>query len=171
VVEQQAGIIARLDRLGRLVENSMLVVLLTSMILLASSQIILRNFFDSGFVWADELLRILLLWTAMFGAVAASRENRQIAIDVLSRFLPGRWKNLAMTLVQFFTAAVSGLIAWHSYRFVNDSRMFEDLLMGDWPAWVFQSVIPLGFAMIAYRYLVFGLASAWKVIRGKGVAA
>jgi len=171
VVEQQAGIIARLDRLGRLVENSMLVVLLTSMILLASSQIILRNFFDSGFVWADELLRILLLWTAMFGAVAASRENRQIAIDVLSRFLPGRWKNLAMTLVQFFTAAVSGLIAWHSYRFVNDSRMFEDLLMGDWPAWVFQSVIPLGFAMIAYRYLVFGLASAWKVIRGKGAAA
>jgi TRAP-type C4-dicarboxylate transport system permease small subunit len=171
VVEQQAGIIARLDRLGRLVENSMLVVLLTSMILLASSQIILRNFFDSGFVWADELLRILLLWTAMFGAVAASRENRQIAIDVLSRFLPGRWKNLAMTLVQFFTAAVSGLIAWHSYRFVNDSRMFEDLLMGDWPAWVFQSVIPLGFAMIAYRYLVFGLASVWKVIRGKGAAA
>ena len=171
MVEQQAGIIARLDRLGRLVENSMLVVLLTSMILLASSQIILRNFFDSGFVWADELLRILLLWTAMFGAVAASRENRQIAIDVLSRFLPGRWKNLAMTLVQFFTAAVSGLIAWHSYRFVNDSRMFEDLLMGDWPAWVFQSVIPLGFAMIAYRYLVFGLASVWKVIRGKGVAA
>jgi len=116
-------------------------------------------------------LRILLLWTAMFGAVAASRENRQIAIDVLSRFLPGRWKNLAMTLVQFFTAAVSGLIAWHSYRFVNDSRMFEDLLMGDWPAWVFQSVIPLGFAMIAYRYLVFGLASVWKVIRGKGAAA
>lgn len=168
---QQQGIIGQLDRLGRLVENSMLVLLLTSMILLASSQIILRNFFDSGFVWADELLRILLLWTAMFGAVAASRENRQIAIDVLSRFLPGRWNNMAMTLVQFFTAVVSGLIAWHSYRFVNDSRLFEDLLLGDWPAWVFQSVIPLGFALIAYRYLVFGLSSAWKVIRGQGAAA
>lgn len=168
---QQQGIIARLDRLGRLVENSMLVLLLTSMILLASSQIILRNFFDSGFVWADELLRILLLWTAMFGAVAASRENRQIAIDVLSRFLPGRWNNLAMTLVQLFTAAVSALIAWHSYRFVNDSRMFEDLLLGDWPAWVFQSVIPLGFGLIAYRYLVFGLASAWKTVRGRGASA
>lgn len=168
---EQPGIIARLDRLGRLFENSMLVLLLTSMIFLASSQIILRNFFDAGFVWADELLRILLLWTAMFGAVAASRENRQIAIDVLSKFLPGRWNSLAMTLVQFFTAAVSGLIAWHSYRFVNDARIYEDLLMGDWPAWLFQSVIPLGFAMITYRYLVFGFASAWKIVRGQGPAA
>lgn len=171
MAEQHPGIIARLDRLGRLVENSMLVLLLTTMILLASGQIILRNFFDSGFVWADELLRILLLWTAMFGAVAASRANRQIAIDVLSRFLPGRLNRLAMALVQLFTAAVSGLIAWHSYRFVNDSRMFEDLLLGDWPAWVFQSVIPIGFALIAYRYLVFGLDSAWKMLRGDGVAA
>jgi TRAP-type C4-dicarboxylate transport system permease small subunit len=171
VAEQQAGIFARLDRLGRLVESSILVLLLTSMILLASLQIILRNFFDSGFVWADEVLRILLLWIAMFGAVAASRENRQIAIDVLSRFLPGRWNSFAMTLVQFFTAGVAGLIAWHSYRFVNDSRIYEDLLMGDWPAWLFQSVIPLCFALMAYRYLIFGLASAWKAIRGSGAAA
>jgi TRAP-type C4-dicarboxylate transport system permease small subunit len=167
-VSGQQGILARLDRLGRLFENSMLVLLLGTMILLASSQIILRNFFDSGFVWADEFLRICLLWTAMFGAVAASRDNRQIAIDVLSRFLAGRWLGAVMAVVQLFTAAVSGLIAWHSYRFVADSREFQDLLLGDWPAWVFQAVIPVGFGLIAYRYLVFGLGSARGILGIQG---
>lgn len=163
-MSEQSGIFARLDRLGRLFENSMLVLLLGSMILLASAQIVLRIFFDSGLVWADELLRICLLWTAMFGAVAASRENRQIAIDVLSRFMRGRWHSLAMLLTQMFTAIIAGLIAWHSLRFVADSREFQDTLLGDWPAWGFQAVLPVGFGLIAYRYLVFGLGSAWKLL-------
>ena len=167
-MSEERGILARLDRLGRLFENSMLVLLLGSMILLASAQIILRIFFDSGLVWADELLRICLLWTAMFGAVAASRENRQIAIDVLSRFLSGRWNSGVMFLVQLFTATVAGLIAWHSFRFVADSREFQDTLLGDWPAWGFQAILPVGFGLIAYRYLVFGLGSAWKLLGRAG---
>lgn len=166
-----SGIFARLERAGRLVENSVLVLLLGTMILLASAQIVLRNFFDAGFIWADEFLRLCLLWTAMFGAVAASRDNRQIAIDVLSRFLSGRWHAAALCLVQLFTGAVSALVAWHAWRFVSDARMFEDLILGDQPAWVFQSVIPLAFGLIAWRYLVFGLSSAVALLRGQEAGA
>lgn len=164
---EPGSMLARLERLGRFVENGALVVLLGTMILLAASQIILRNFFDTGFVWADEFLRLCLLWTAMFGAVAASRDNKQISIDVLSRFLKGRWNAVAALSVQVFTCGISGIIGWHSFRFVRDSRQFDDILLGDWPAWIFQLVLPLAFMLIAYRYLLFAIASANRLLRGE----
>lgn len=164
---EPGSILERLERLGRFVENSALVVLLGTMIVLAASQIMLRNFFDTGFVWADEFLRLCLLWTAMFGAVAASRDNKQISIDVLSRFLKGRWNAVASLLVQVFTSGITAIIAWHSFRFVRDSRQFEDVLLGDWPAWIFQLVLPLAFTLIAYRYLLFAIASASRLLRGE----
>ena len=82
---RQPGILSRADQIGQSVENAALVAVLAAMILLAGAQIVLRNFFDSGFPWADEALRLMVLWVAMLGAVAAGRENRHIAIDALSR--------------------------------------------------------------------------------------
>jgi TRAP-type C4-dicarboxylate transport system permease small subunit len=58
------------------------------MISLAFAQIVLRNGFDGGIVWADSLLRIMVLWIALIGAVVASRDQRHINIDLISRFLP-----------------------------------------------------------------------------------
>ena len=65
-----ADLLARLDRFGRAVENVLLVTLLTGMIVLAVGQIALREFFGSGFIWADELLKLMVLWLAMIAAVA-----------------------------------------------------------------------------------------------------
>ena len=146
------GVLATLERAGRWVEDGLLVVLLTALAVLACTQIVLRNGFDIGLPWADELLRLLLLWLAMIGAVAASRDNKQIAIDVLSRFLsPGvlRW---VQSVTSVFTAAVTGALAFYSYRFVAESREFEDTLLGDWPAWGFQAILPVAFALMTYRY-------------------
>ncbi|MCH8220487.1 MAG: TRAP transporter small permease subunit [Proteobacteria bacterium] len=72
---------------GQRIENGLLVLILTSMILLASTQIFLRNFLSTGFTIGDELLRILVLWLAMLGALAASRDQRHIAIDALTAMI------------------------------------------------------------------------------------
>ena len=49
----QTAIFRRLEAAGRMAEDAVLVVILTSMILLAAGQIVLRNFFDIGFIWGD----------------------------------------------------------------------------------------------------------------------
>ncbi len=67
-------------------EDALLVLLLSTMIVLASTQILLRNLFDSGFVWIDPLLRVLVLWLGLIGATVATRNNRHIRIDLLTRF-------------------------------------------------------------------------------------
>jgi TRAP-type C4-dicarboxylate transport system permease small subunit len=90
----------------------------------------------------------------MAGAVAASREDVHLRIDLLSRFLPARGRAAAAVLVDLFAAGVAGALAWHAWRFVQDTRAYGDQLLGGLPAWPFQLVLPVAFALIAYRYLI-----------------
>ena len=136
-------------------EDAVLVVILSGMIVLASGQIVLRNFFDIGFIWSDEALRLMVLWLAVAGAVAASRNDKHINIDVLDRFLHGRLKSLKDVLVHGFTAAICGVVAWHSLLFVRTSHEYGDVLLGGVPAWLPQAILPLGFGLITYRYALF----------------
>ena len=143
-------------------------VLLAAMILLAAGQIVLRNFFGVGFIWSDEALRLLVLWVAVAGAVAASRSDKHINIAVLDRFLPGRLGAAKDLLVHAFTAGICGLVAWHGYLFVRTSREYGDMLLGGVPAWLVQLILPLGFGLICYRYGLFSLRDFGRLWRGAG---
>ena len=160
------ALLARLERAGKLAEDALLVALLTGLILLAAGQILLRNVFDVGFIWADEALRMLVLWLAVAGAVAASRSDKHINIAVLGRFLPRRWAAAKDVLVHSFTSAVCGIVAWHSMLFVRTSHEFGDVLLGQVPAWVLQLVLPLGFGLICYRYALFVIRDLVRLFRG-----
>lgn len=128
--------------------------LLGGMILLAFAQIVLRNFFDIGLQWGDELLRMLVLWLALAGAVAASRTDKHISIAVLDQFLPEFIRKLVQLVLHLFTAVVCAVVAWFSLQFVLTSREYGDLILGNVPAWWLQLVLPLGFVLIAWRYLL-----------------
>ena len=80
-----SSFLSRLDNAGRLAENAALVILLSCIMLLAVGQIVMRELFDTGLVWADEALKLMVLWLAMVGSVAAARDNRHIRIDALSQ--------------------------------------------------------------------------------------
>jgi TRAP-type C4-dicarboxylate transport system permease small subunit len=162
------GFLQRADDFGRAIENSCLAFLLIGMILLASSQIFLRNFTGGGFPWADEALRLMVLWVAMLGAVAAARDDRQIAIDVLSRLMPPKWQLLTLSAMNLLTAIVCSLLAWYCLSFVADSYEYEDLVLSDMPAWVFQSILPLAFFLLAYRYFIWTLRRIVGFVKFKG---
>ena len=161
----KANFFGSVERAGQLIENSALVIILTGMILLASGQILLRNVFGTGFAWADEALRLMVLWVAMLGAVVASREDRHISIDVLSRILPDVIQRWTVALVNAFTAAVSFTLAWFSWIFVADSRAYGDHLLNDLPAWLFQAILPVAFFLIGYRYSIWCLRRVWTLLR------
>ncbi len=149
------SILAGLEKIGQRAEDAILVLILGSMILLAASQIVMRNFFGFGFIWADELLRMLVLWIAVAGAVAASRTDKHINIAVLDQFLPEKLRAIMKLLIDLFTAGVCLLITWHSTAFVKTSFEYEDVLLGSVPAWMLQLVLPIGFGLISWRYIVF----------------
>ncbi len=158
------------DRFGRAAETSLLVLILGGMIALAFAQIVLRNFFDIGLQWSDELLRMLVLWVALAGAVAASRTDRHINIAVLDRFLSLSVKKWVSLLVHLFTAVICATVAWFCLQFVLTSREYEDVILGNIPAWWLQSSLPLGFALIAWRYLLFLLTDIAALFSSERIA-
>jgi TRAP-type C4-dicarboxylate transport system permease small subunit len=144
---------ARLGRIGRAVENGLLVTLFCILIAFASAQILLRNVFSIGFTWGDGLVRVIVLWLALLGALAAGRDGRHITMGALTRWLPGRYRAAAEILADVFAAIVSAAFAYYSFSFVRDSREYGDVLLGDLPAWWMQSIMPIAFALIAFRYV------------------
>ncbi|MDJ0813864.1 MAG: TRAP transporter small permease [Woeseiaceae bacterium] len=158
---------SRLDRLGQLLENIALVVMLGGMIFLAFGQIVLREVFETGFVWADELIKLMVLWLAMIGAVAASRDDRHIRIDVLSQVLPDGVIKYSRLLVDAFAAVVSGVIAWQAWRYLQLEIEFEDQVLIDTPAWIAHIIVPVAFALISYRFACLALG---RLLPGKDPA-
>ena len=152
---------ARLDRAGRLLENIALVSLLGTMMVLGVGQIVLREVFDSSITWADEFSRITVLWLAMIAAIAACRENRHIRIDALSHLLPETAIRITRVIVDLFAAAVCGVLAWHAYRYIVQIDIgFEETVLGDFPAWIAHSVVPIAFALTGYRFVIGAIKRA-----------
>jgi len=136
------------------IEDSMLIGMLLVAIVLAVMQIFLRNFFDSGIVWADVLLRIIVLWIGMFGAMYASRNNEHINIDIGIKHLSEKIKPYVQAIVFLFTSVVCATVAWYSFGFVVLEYQDGAMAFSKVPVWVTEAIIPIAFANISLRYLI-----------------
>jgi len=136
----------------RVAENGLLCVLLALMLALAGLQIVLR-FFNTGLFWIDPLLRLLVIWSGMFGAVVASREKKHIAIDLLSRFLPAKQTRQLRILLSLAAAGVCSVLCWQGYRFVADEAMFGGRALLGMPSWLQNIIFPLAFGLMALHFL------------------
>jgi TRAP-type C4-dicarboxylate transport system permease small subunit len=135
-------------------EDWFLILMLSVMVTLAVAQIIYRNLFDAGLVWVDPLLRVLVLWVALAGAVVATRTDNHIRIDFFTRYLSPAVCCYLQRVVYGFSIVVCLLIAWHALRFVRNEYEYATVIFGDIPTWTTQVIIPLGFFMMAVRYLM-----------------
>jgi len=163
-------LLERLDRAGTALESVLLVCMLTAMMLVAVGQIVMREVFGSGFGWADELVRLMVLWLALVGSIAACRENRHIRIDALSHVLPDIVVKLIRVLVDVFAAAVCAIIAVQSWRYLQVEIEYEVTVLVDTPAWIAHSIMPAAFALMAYRFIVAALRQAGELLFGSKAA-
>ncbi len=150
-------ILNRLDSIGAKFETILLVFILVSMILIAVGQIIMREVFEIGFGWIDELVRLMVLWIALVGSIAACRENRHIRIDIISNYLSERIRNSIQAFVDMFAAVICGLIAFQSWRYLKIEIEYSDIVLVDTPAWIAHSIVPIAFFLISYRFLITAL--------------
>ena len=157
--------ISKILRIEHHIEDGILIALLASMTGLAISQIFLRNFFNTGFSWASPLLGILVLWVGLSGSIVASRQKNHISINVLSNYLPKNGQLIAEAVVELFTAIVSGIIAYHSARFVLSEYEYEVIAFNSVPAWICELILPVAFGMIALRYLAHSIDDFKQFIR------
>ena len=151
------SLVSRLLRATALVEDGLLVLILAAMVGLAATQIILRNLFDGAILWADPMLRVGVLWVGMIGAMVATRSDKQISVDAVSRFLPTRLKARVRVLTDLFTAGVSAVVAWSALRLVLDDRAAGVTALAHVPVWICEAILPVAFAVISIRYVLFAV--------------
>ena len=158
---------ATIIRIINRIEDGLLVFILSAMILLSIFQVLARNFFSEGVVWIDPMLRMLVLWVGLAGAVVATRTDNHIRIDVLLKYIPERFRAYVNRLIYLFTSAVCLLITWHAYRFVNSEYEYGSVAFASIPTWVTALILPVGFFFIAFRYLLLFINPALSSSREK----
>ncbi|MGE0085819.1 MAG: TRAP transporter small permease [Desulfococcaceae bacterium] len=140
-------------------EDAVLLGLLMLMILTAAAQILLRNLFGSGLAWGDMLVRMLVLWIGLAGAMIASRNGSHIRIDLITRWLPEHLRKILNATVEFFTAVICSAVAWHSIRFIRMEYSDGGMAFASIPVWVCEAVIPFAFIVISIRYYILSFIS------------
>lgn len=135
-------------------EDGLLALLALALVGIAGAQIVLRFFADSGFSWADSLMRTLVLWLAMLGALAASRQNKHLGMDALTHSMPQLGKQLARTLAFLFAAAICVWCAYLAYDLVQLEWQSPSEGSGTLPGWVVLLILPVAFAGMAIRFAI-----------------
>jgi TRAP-type C4-dicarboxylate transport system permease small subunit len=156
-----------LERAGKHAENAALVVLLAAMIGVSVFQIINRQLLGGAFTiaWADEFVKLTVLWLAMVGSIAACRDNKHIRIDLITHILSGQIVSWIKIVVDLFAAAVCAMIAWQAWRLVREEISWGDTVLGNVPLWIVHVIVPLAFVLISYQFLVRVLKLLLDVLR------
>jgi len=162
--QPRKSFLERSQRIICRVEDSILVGLLLLMIVMAVLQIFLRDLFGTGIVWSDILVRILVLWVGLVGAMVASREGKHINIDIMDRFLSEPKKIAVKFIVELFTALICFIVAYYSLQFVRMEFAEGGTAFAKVPTWLCESIIPFGFMVMALRYVLLSVNNLKKMI-------
>ena len=139
------------------VEQTLITILLSLMIAIAFLQIVLRNIFATGIVWADPLVRNLVLWVGFVGAAIATREGKHITIDMLPQRVPQQVKAIIGIIIQLFAAFICALLTFASVKFVKNEALMGSITFAGIPAWVPQLILPITFGIMSLRFCLLVL--------------
>ena len=151
-------------------ERALVGLLLTGLLGLGLLQVIERNVLASGIFWADELLQHMVLWLGFLGASLATREHRHLSIDVLSHFLPTRWQLGLGLLVNTAALVLCTLLVQAAWGLVRSEYTAGTVLTFGVPAWLAQSILPLGFGAITLRFALRLVETLLRLVQPKAGA-
>ncbi len=155
----------RTDEIIDRIEQILIVLFLSSMILVSSLQIILRNLFDTGLSWGDSLIRNLVLWVGFIGASLATREGKHISIDVVSRWLPSLGNKIVTLIIHLFSIFICILLTYASLKFIKNEAQMGEATFLSIPNWVLETILPITFGLMSFRFGLRFLNSLMIVIK------
>ena len=136
------------------IENALIIVILFATMFIAVTQIVLRNGFSSGLSWADPALKMLVLYITIIGSIIATRENKHLSIDVLSKFLPVHLNHFVQKCTNTFAAIICILMSYYSLELLLLAKEFQDVAFNGIPLWIMQLILPIGFLLMAIRFVI-----------------
>lgn len=144
------------------IENFLIALLAIALVLLAGTQIVLR-LSNHGIVWLDPVLRVLVLWAGLLGAVAAARYDKHIKFDVVGRLLTGRALAITRAITLGFASLVCVMMVKSSLGLIEVDRESATELFTGVPTWWAELILPIAFSLLALRFAISALDSSEPV--------
>ncbi len=146
------------------IEKIFLVIGVSVMVLVVFFDIILRELFDGGFIWAKELAAFLMIWVGFVGASLAAKENKHLVVGIPEKLFPKKVLPYVSLFASVIIFTVTILIAYLGFNYVSETREFgETSLVLKIPLWIVQIVIPASLVIIAFRFIGIGI----QIFNGK----
>jgi len=137
----------------RNLEVGLLSAIFLGIVIIGLTQIGLRNFADSSLVWADDAMRAGVLWITMLAGVLAANQARHIKIDVLLHRLPEKVQPWVQRVMYLLTALICVTLAAASVNLIQLEIQMNDLAFLNVPRWAVLIIIPVGFALMGWRFM------------------
>ncbi|MBW1636210.1 MAG: TRAP transporter small permease [Deltaproteobacteria bacterium] len=135
-------------------EDILLCLLLTIMLILACTQIFMRTILSSGLQWADPLLRYLVLWCGLLGALKATGQGKHIALDFSNYLLPKSARFPVALVTDLFCIITTAGLTLASWIFIRNEIEFGGATLLSVPAWAWNIIFPITFGLMCIRYTV-----------------
>jgi TRAP-type C4-dicarboxylate transport system permease small subunit len=113
---------------------------------------------STGIYGARKLSLFLLVIGAFAGLGVSVTSGTQIVPRIAFNWVPAHWGPGVDRLANLLSGLMFLAVTYYGWVFVSSSREVGTVMPGlDWPVWIIQSAIPLGFASAAVRYFIFAI--------------
>jgi len=143
-------------------EEWLMATLLAFMTLLTFTQVVMRYVFNSGWLWSLEATTYSFAALVLVGMSYGVRTQTHIAIDLFTNRLPVTVRHY-VNVIAIAACLLYALLMFYGSvvlvdRLLTLGNMARDVPL---PKWLLTVTMPLGFALLAYRFLEAG----WNLLR------
>jgi TRAP-type C4-dicarboxylate transport system permease small subunit len=111
--------------------------------------------YPGGFIWAQKLALVMMIWVALLGSSMATYERSHLALEMGEKLWPARVLHVIKALALGLASAFCVAAALLAFNLVTHQR-HEGLRIdaNDWlPTWAAFAIVPYAFAAMAIRLL------------------
>lgn len=125
---------------------------ITAGVAVSFTNVIARYLFDASLTWASELSIFLFLWSVFFGAAYCFKKDAHIAVTIILDIVPTPIAKAMLVISHVITLAYLAAVSYYGYEYLQLVIDLEERSVDlDIPMWIIYLVIPISFALAAYR--------------------
>lgn len=149
---------------AKIITSTLNVLIATSLSLMAIfvfTNVIMRYFFKSGLIWAEELSRLCFMWLIFLGSIVAFKENGHLGVDTLVQRLSVKGRRILFVINSIIILATLALLAIGSWdlSILNLNQSTPTLLIPYAYVYISGVVMSVGIAIIVIHKLYRLLAN------------
>lgn len=150
---------------------------LSVMVIFTFVQVWLRGLYTHGhmqwanvlmghFDWSVPLVRLLVLWITFLGASLLTGDNKHIKIDIFSALLPPKWLAMRELILSVVCVLISTMMLFVCIVYVKLEMEFGGSIFLHLPEWIGQLILPIGFALMLFRFLIRAIDQGVQIAKG-----